>query len=773
MRGFIEEMAVTDLLGFMNSSRKNGVITLKNGNEQCKIILEHGNIIQAFRPDLEKELGNRLTRSGMISEDVVRQALELRKKSNPPAFLGASLLQTGRVNANAIRKVLAEIARDTVMHVVTWRAGEFKFDSAGVISLVDPIVANPDLVPRDMLNTQFLLMDAFNVVEDMAKKPSGSAEIAMPFGEETEDHFSARPSNMRTVVGQAPAQLLESTRGDQEDHFVHAAYAEEEIGPMRPPSLARRHETPAQVFPIAGEEEETTGEPTAIIMNPLAQGDAKEFAPPEPPFPFAPPHPEVKSETSITKRVHTGMEDQPRPVTGSDDRPNSGGKGPIELTLRVVNPYTQQSATAASSDFSQIFAHVIEEEDNHGGATLAGTKPPGLEGEEAANSLFNPFHTQTRAIPSGAQELKPAPQVRPRTSLPEFKARVSQAELPVRGKALLYSNSQTLLDELSNRCKRVGFAPFGSMDLTLLSRAIIEKGVVYPPPIVVAYIEGMDGRTMTEHGLSLLRDVSETNPLIPVVFLCDLNDVPSVHQLYRNGAWSLLPGPRSAISRGASRNSIVQDTAAAVEQVIADIYDRFLRVDEEIRRKLPGATQVRDYMKMQEPLLDRTSSIFQGNISLQLLRMVSDNLERGVLYVAREDHLSAIGAFGDTRQGFPISNLVKKLTLPYGPETALRKKLESKRMNIVRGKETSCVDGLYNIIGKPEVDKTVIIPVFGLDRLISLVVADNGVKDTFPLDLEFLEVFSGHVGLWLENNLLRQKIAMLERGKNGASHDGE
>ena len=62
------------------------------------------------------------------------------------------------------------------------------------------------------------------------------------------------------------------------------------------------------------------------------------------------------------------------------------------------------------------------------------------------------------------------------------------------------------------------------------------------------------------------------------------------------------------------------------------------------------------------------------------------------------------------------------------------------------------------LVGRPRNGQTVVFPVLGSERVISVVYTDNGSSSRAIEDIELLELATAQVGVAFENELLRRQI---------------
>jgi ActR/RegA family two-component response regulator len=151
--------------------------------------------------------------------------------------------------------------------------------------------------------------------------------------------------------------------------------------------------------------------------------------------------------------------------------------------------------------------------------------------------------------------------------------------------------------------------------------------------------------------------------------------------------------------------------------------------------------------KLRRIVGDLRSGLISTTISLSLMNIISESVERAVLFLVRREALTALGAFGNSPSGQPLAQLTRGLRLPLTGKNALTRALD----------ETGLPDAFTRVVGKPRSGQCAIFPVMGGQRVIAVVYADNGPSNRAIEELDILELAAAQAGLALENELLRRQ----------------
>ncbi len=153
---------------------------------------------------------------------------------------------------------------------------------------------------------------------------------------------------------------------------------------------------------------------------------------------------------------------------------------------------------------------------------------------------------------------------------------------------------------------------------------------------------------------------------------------------------------------------------------------------------------------------DLRTGFVATTLALNLLSILSETVARAILLLAKERELSVLGAFGRDAQGQLLAQSTRGLRLAWGGEHLLRQAVDSGE--VVRGPHALLPEPLRQLLGPAARDEVVVFPVRGVQRVIALVVADNGERDAPIAHGEIVELAAEQAGMAFENELLRRKL---------------
>jgi hypothetical protein len=272
-------------------------------------------------------------------------------------------------------------------------------------------------------------------------------------------------------------------------------------------------------------------------------------------------------------------------------------------------------------------------------------------------------------------------------------------------------------------------------EVALVERVSLpDAGLVPADPIVLVDLRGPDGEaTLTE--VAALRRVRSRASFVALV-----EPGTAFAHVYESGILAALP--------------------AEVEAVVACIAN----VIDSRRDLVRGAsrTEARSGVaRLRRVFGDLRSGLISATVALNLMHIISESVERAVLFLVKRDHLVALGAFGTDARGRSLAELTRALKLPIDglSDDALIRSLETGEVQNLPYGEAQLPPPFADLIGEPRSGQVVIFPVLGAQRVISVIYADNGDSLNPIEDIEILELATAQVGMAFENELLRRQIS--------------
>jgi hypothetical protein len=248
-----------------------------------------------------------------------------------------------------------------------------------------------------------------------------------------------------------------------------------------------------------------------------------------------------------------------------------------------------------------------------------------------------------------------------------------------------------------------------------------------PPPVVVVDRRG-EGR-----GKALVRRIHERYP--------------------RSLTIALVGGPGEigdAFAEGAMAVAELPYLAACCSNLLRWRSPRPLEGDDQTLRSGLG--------RLRRVLGDLRSGLLSATVSLNLMTIVADSVERAVLFVQQRDALVALGAFGVTSDGRSLAASTRGVAFRLEATSSIARCLTEGHALSLDYDAGLLPEELMSLVDRPRSGQGVLFPVLGARRAIGLIYADNGRRPSGIQDVELMELATAQVGLAFENELLRRQL---------------
>jgi hypothetical protein len=162
--------------------------------------------------------------------------------------------------------------------------------------------------------------------------------------------------------------------------------------------------------------------------------------------------------------------------------------------------------------------------------------------------------------------------------------------------------------------------------------------------------------------------------------------------------------------------------------------------------------------RLRRVLGDLRSGLLSATVSLNLMTIVADSVERAVLFVQQRDALVALGAFGTTNDGRSLAATTRGVALRLDATNAIVRSIMEGHALTLDYDGGELPPELNEVVDRPRSGQGVFFPVLGARRAIGLIYADNGRRASGIQDVELMELATAQVGLAFENELLRRQL---------------
>lgn len=241
----------------------------------------------------------------------------------------------------------------------------------------------------------------------------------------------------------------------------------------------------------------------------------------------------------------------------------------------------------------------------------------------------------------------------------------------------------------------------------------------------------------------------------------EIEDISSLARTRPAASVVVIAGPDEDMARAydAGAVAVFENDGAAVTACFRNL----ARAAQSSQFRGPlGVADHGGFTSFRRVVYDVRSGLLSATMALNLMHVISESVERAVLFLVQGEELTAVGAFGFARSGEGLAELASGLRIRPDARSVLRRALDVAKPHSLDFDDAHLGEELESLLGRPASGQVVIFPVLGAERTISVIYTDNGDLDEEIHDIKILELATSQVGVAFEDELLRQKL-----GKEG------
>ena len=175
--GDLEHLPIVDIIQLVHTTRKSGIFSVKADKRESKIVFSSGYIVGANHINDRVRIGSVLVKTGAISIDDLKQALDVTKdaaKDRRP--LMATLMQMGKLKREDAERGLKKLVELTIVELMSWTKGTFTFDTDAVVVSSEG-GASGDGEQDVVVDAQMVLMDAVRIFDERERDRANGKEV--------------------------------------------------------------------------------------------------------------------------------------------------------------------------------------------------------------------------------------------------------------------------------------------------------------------------------------------------------------------------------------------------------------------------------------------------------------------------------------------------------------------------------------------------------------------------------------------------------------------
>ncbi|HEX8153448.1 MAG TPA: DUF4388 domain-containing protein [Thermoanaerobaculia bacterium] len=312
--------------------------------------------------------------------------------------------------------------------------------------------------------------------------------------------------------------------------------------------------------------------------------------------------------------------------------------------------------------------------------------------------------------------------------------------------------------------KNVKIAQFGSLEDVRTAMTDLFRSNSF----FVSFLE----LTTDDASVRLLQQLKRKNPRLPVVVIDAEADLRRRHDLLRAGADLYLTKP----SPERLQPGLAEEELALFADELVLFAERAFSNWEQVTGGFGPEAGRRFYEMADKESVDRSFSILKqlinelsnpndiGQVSSTILRLSSQYVERGALFMANEQQFVGLGGFGVAGGGDEMDARVRSVLVPRNVPSVLNDVASSGEAHRGKMRRTQANVDLIDRFGGLMPTEVVALPIMHANRTIGILYGDNA-EHRAPIDsMTGLEIFLSQAGYAFSNAVFASEKA----GRGGA-----
>lgn len=305
--------------------------------------------------------------------------------------------------------------------------------------------------------------------------------------------------------------------------------------------------------------------------------------------------------------------------------------------------------------------------------------------------------------------------------------------------------------------KGVNVAQFGSIGDTRQAIADLFRANHF----FVAFLNLQEGGDeQGDESVLLLRGIKRKDPRLPVVMVDREVDLKRRHLLLKEGADLYLTKPSAARLQPGLAEEELAIFADELVLFSERVFER-KRDDDGVSFSSPATRETERQQSLErslallKQLINELSSPDDiSQVSLTVLRVAAEYLERAVLFILGGESFVALGGFGKTGDEVEMTRRARQVRIPRNDPSVLKDVLESQKVHRGKLQRTPANMELIEKLGVVRPTEVIVIPIMNRGEVIGLLYGDNAETHSPLESVEGLEIFLAQSGFALENAVI-------------------
>ena len=159
LEGTLADFSLADIFQLIALQRKTGILALKRNDETVTVNFHNGMVIGADTSPkkLEDRIGRVLEKTGLITDDQLREALEYQQKTLQK--IGFILVDQNYITRDQLQEALQIQVAQMIYRLFRWHKGEYYFDQKAKVDL-----ESDENIPP--MSAESILMEGIQMIDE-------------------------------------------------------------------------------------------------------------------------------------------------------------------------------------------------------------------------------------------------------------------------------------------------------------------------------------------------------------------------------------------------------------------------------------------------------------------------------------------------------------------------------------------------------------------------------------------------------------------------------
>ncbi len=175
--GDLEHLPIVDIIQLVHTTRRSGIFFVKGDKGESKLVFSKGSIVGANHISDSVRIGTVLVKSGAITVEDLKQALDAARDAKDRKPLMVALTQMGKLKREDAVRGLKKLVEMTIVELMSWTKGTFTFDTETFVFSPEGGADIGDTEQDVGVDAQMVLMDALRIFDERARDREHGKEV--------------------------------------------------------------------------------------------------------------------------------------------------------------------------------------------------------------------------------------------------------------------------------------------------------------------------------------------------------------------------------------------------------------------------------------------------------------------------------------------------------------------------------------------------------------------------------------------------------------------